>query len=77
MKNVAVFGGTGGLGKPISEKLKERFNVITVGSKDVDVTNFKDVKEFFSSNDVDIELNFSGLNYDCFMHKYNEENIHK
>lgn len=72
MKQVVIFGGTGGLGKQLAENLKADFNVIAVSSKDVDVRDFVQVKEFFDKNQADIVLNFSGLNYDSFMHKYTE-----
>jgi 3-oxoacyl-[acyl-carrier protein] reductase len=77
MKNIAVFGGTGGLGKKLSEKLVSDYNVISIGSKDVDVTKLEEVEAFFEKNDIDIVLNFSGINYDCFMHKYSLENQDK
>ena len=75
MKTIALFGGTGGLGSQVQPFLKNEYNIISIGSKDVDVTNYKSVKDFFDANDVDIVINLSGYNYDCFMHKYNESNI--
>jgi NAD(P)-dependent dehydrogenase (short-subunit alcohol dehydrogenase family) len=77
MKTIALFGGTGGLGSQIQPFLKNEYNILSIGSKDVDVTNYQDVKAFFDNNDVDIVINLSGYNYDCFMHKYNEDNIHE
>ena len=74
MKNIAIFGGTGGLGKQVAEKMKPSYEVNAIGSKDVDVTNRKEVESFFSKNDIDIVFNFSGVNYDSFMHKYTEAN---
>lgn len=74
MKNIAVFGGTGGLGQQVSQLLSENYQVTAIGSKDVDVTNRAQVDKFFSDHDIDIVLNFSGINYDSFMHKYSAEN---
>ena len=73
--NVAIFGGTGGLGKQLVEKLESDYTVFALGSKDVDVTNFLEVKNFFLGNVVDIVVNLSGYNYNSFLHKYSEDNL--
>ena len=73
MKTVVLFGGTGGLGSQLAPLLQESYNVITVGSKHVDVTNYSDVKTFFNNNEIDIVINLSGYNYDSFLHKYTED----
>ena len=73
MKTVALFGGTGGLGSQLAPLLQEVYNVIVVGSKQVDVTNYDNVKTFFSDNEIDIVINLSGYNYDSFLHKYTED----
>ena len=57
MKTVALFGGTGGLGSQLAPLLQEVYNVITIGSKYVDVTNYDNVKTFFSNNKIDIVIN--------------------
>ena len=72
MKTIALFGGTGGLGSQLAPLLQEVYNVIVVGSKYVDVTNYDNVKTFFSNNEIDIVINLSGYNYDSFLHKYTE-----
>jgi NADP-dependent 3-hydroxy acid dehydrogenase YdfG len=70
MKKIVVFGGTGGLGKKIMPLLNEKYNVISLGSKDVDITNFNEVKDFFNKNkDIDIVLNLSGKKYDVFLNE--------
>jgi NAD(P)-dependent dehydrogenase (short-subunit alcohol dehydrogenase family) len=74
MKNLALFGGTGGLGSQLSNYLCKEYNVICIGSKDVNITNYLEVKKFFDHNDIDIVINLSGYNYDSFLHKYNENN---
>lgn len=75
--NIVVFGGSGGLGSKISEKLKENHEVLPLSSKDLDITNFKDVQDFFSKNHFDVLINLSGLNYDKFTHKIQIDDIEK
>lgn len=79
MKNlkIVVFGGSGGLGSKVSEKLKENYEVLPLSSKDLDVTNFKEVQEFFKKNHYDVLINLSGLNYDKFTHKIQLDDIKK
>lgn len=75
MKTIVLFGSTGGLGSQLKSFLDKDYNVIGIGSKDIDVTNYELVKQFFDINDVDIVINLSGYNYDSFIHKYNDKNI--
>lgn len=75
MKTIALFGGTGGLGSQVKPHLEVDYNIISIGSKDVDVTDYQAVKAFFDSNNVDVVINLSGYNYDCFMHKYDQNSI--
>ena len=75
MKNLVIFGGTGGLGSQLTIKLKHDYNIISLGSKDVDVTNYNEVKDFFLGNDVDIVVNLSGYNYNSLLHKYNDDDL--
>lgn len=74
MKKLVLFGATGGLGGKLKPLLDKEYEVIAVGSKDVDVTKYSAVNQFFKSNDIDIVINLSGYNYDCFIHKYNDSN---
>ena len=62
MKKMVVFGGTSGLGQKLVPLLEEKYDVISLGSNDVDVTEWGEVKYFFLSNDVDIVLNMFGKN---------------
>ena len=67
MKTIVVFGGSGGLGVKLIPLLKNKYNVISLGSKDVDITKFNEVQKFFNNNDVDIVLIMSGKKYDVFL----------
>lgn len=75
-KKVVIFGGTGGLGRQLVDYLDE-YDVIPIGSKTVDVTNFNEVQSFFNKNDIDIVINLSGYNYNSPIHKYNSSNLHE
>ena len=72
MNKVVIFGGSGGLGKQISERLQSDMYVESLSSKDVDVTNFDEVKDFFHNNDVVVDsiINLSGYNHNMMLHKY-------
>jgi NADP-dependent 3-hydroxy acid dehydrogenase YdfG len=73
MKKIVVFGATGGVGQKLIPFLEQKYLVTALGSKDVDVTSFEKVKSFFAENEFDIVLNMSGLKYDAFLSKINEE----
>lgn len=77
MKTIALFGGSGGLGSQLKLHLEKQYTVISIGSKDVDVTDYKSVNQFFNDNDIDVVINLSGYNYDSFIHKYNENDHHQ
>lgn len=69
MKKIAVFGATGGLGVKLVPLLEKKYQVIVLGSKDVDITSLEQVKKFFDKNDIDIVLNMSGKKYDVFLNE--------
>lgn len=75
MKKMIVFGATGGLGKQLIPFLQQKYEVIPMGSKDLDITSFEDVKKFFDNIDYDIILNMSGVKYDQFLSKITSEDI--
>jgi NAD(P)-dependent dehydrogenase (short-subunit alcohol dehydrogenase family) len=77
MKTVALFGATGGLGKQLLPLLQKKYNVIAIGSADVDVTNYNEVKTLFDTNKIDIVVNLSGYNFDSFAHKINIDQLNK
>ena len=74
MKTIALFGGSGGLGSRLVPFLNEKYNVIVISSKLVDITNSDEVKKFFDENVIDIVINLSGYNFDSFIHKLNNAN---
>ena len=76
MNKVVIFGGSGGLGTQISERLQSNMYVESLSSKDVDVTNYNEVKDFFHNNDVVIDsiINLSGYNHNMMLHKYENHN---
>jgi NAD(P)-dependent dehydrogenase (short-subunit alcohol dehydrogenase family) len=69
MKKIVVFGGTGGLGSKLIPFLEKKYDVTSVGSKNVDITSFGEVQKYFNENDFDIVLNMSGSKYDVFLSK--------
>jgi len=69
MKKIVVFGGTGGLGSKLIPFLEKKYDVTSVGSKNVDITLFSEVQKYFNENDFDIVLNMSGSKYDVFLSK--------
>jgi acetoacetyl-CoA reductase len=77
MKNVVIFGATGGLGSQISHRFtqKNEYNLFLLGSKDIDISNYYDVKNFFDNNNIDIVINMSGVNYDKFTHKLDSNDL--
>ena len=80
MKKIVVFGGTGGLGSKLIPFLEKKYDVTSVGSKDVDITSFSEVQKYFNDNEFDIVLNMSGSKYDVFLSKIkdsDQEDINK
>jgi len=73
MKKIVVFGATGGVGQKLIPFLEQKYQVTALGSKNVDVTSFEELKSFFTDYEFDIVLNMSGLKYDVFLSKINEE----
>ena len=73
MGKLVVFGGSGGLGSKLVGGLNKDYDVMSLSSKDVDVTNFDDVKDFFSNNEVESVLNLSGYNHNMILHKYTKD----
>jgi NAD(P)-dependent dehydrogenase (short-subunit alcohol dehydrogenase family) len=75
MKKVLVVGGSGGLGTQVVDLMSSRYDVTSVGSKDLNIRDINECENFFMDKNFDVILNFAGLNYDTFIHKINSENI--
>lgn len=73
MKKIAIVGGTGGLGKQLAPKLSD-YQVVALGSSDLDVRDQHRVLEYFNNNPADIVINLSGYNKDSFIHKLGTHN---
>ena len=67
---VVVFGGTGGLGRGLCTSLSGEYDVVKVGSADVNITDPVAVSTFLKDLNPDIIINMSGYNYNSFLHKY-------
>lgn len=77
MKTLALFGGSGGLGRQLAPLLDKDYKLLTPTSKEVNVTNYDKTVGFFEDNLVDIVVNASGSNYDSFLHKVTKEGAEK
>ena len=69
MKKLALFGGSGGLGTKLTPLLENKYNVIKLSSKDLDVRDVESLNNFFEKNKIDIVINLSGYNFDKLIHK--------
>ena len=69
MRKITLFGGTGGLGKQVAPLLAKKYQVMALGSKDVDIRNEADLAEFFKNNPPEIVINLSGTSKDAMLHR--------
>jgi NAD(P)-dependent dehydrogenase (short-subunit alcohol dehydrogenase family) len=74
MKRIVVFGGNGGLGSKLLPLLKEKYEVISPTSSEVDITNLIEVISFFKEKQADIVLNMSGKKNDNFLSNITVDN---
>lgn len=77
MKKVLIVGGSGGLGKKVVDLMRIEYDVTSVGSRDFDIRRIDECEDFFKNKSFDVVINFSGLNYDKFLHKIDSSNIHE
>lgn len=71
---ITIIGGTGGIGSALAKELQwEECIVDAVGSKTLDIRDFKACKEYFQEHPTDILINASGVNHDKFVHKIGQE----
>ena len=59
--------------KELNQKID--YEIICLGSKDVDITDYDQVKLFFDKNHIDIVINLAGVNYDKFLHKISKNDL--
>lgn len=70
MKDLVLFGGTGGIGKQLTPLLEKKYNVLSVGSI-VDVSDELTIQGFINRTNPDIVINLSGKKYDVFLNEVN------
>jgi 3-oxoacyl-[acyl-carrier protein] reductase len=75
MEKILLVGGTGGLGKQLTEHLELNYSCISVGSKTLDVTNEEQVKKFLEKTDFDVIIYLSVKNIDGLIHKQTKEAV--
>jgi 3-oxoacyl-[acyl-carrier protein] reductase len=73
MKKILLIGGTGGLGKQLTEHLESSYSCVSIGYKTLDVTNEEHVKSFLEKIDFDIIIYLSVKNIDGLIHKQTKE----
>lgn len=64
MVRIIVFGGNGGLGKKVVEKLRQNYEVYAPKSTDIDITTTINIPSCY-----DVVINLAGYNYDAMAHK--------
>ena len=69
-EKVIVIGATGGLGRALCEKLNADYEILALGSRNLDLTNREQVQKFFIEHDAEIIINLAGYNFDCLLHRY-------
>lgn len=65
---IVIFGGSGGIGQKLIPLMNEH-TVVSLSSKDVDITNLEAVSSLRVVSEADVVINLAGLNYDSFVHK--------
>jgi NAD(P)-dependent dehydrogenase (short-subunit alcohol dehydrogenase family) len=71
MKEIAFFGGTGGLGSKIIPFLEDNgYKVNSIGSNTVNLLDEKNIYNYFKQNTPEIIVIFSNYNFNSFFHKY-------
>lgn len=64
MQNLTIFGGTSGLCKKLQPLLAEKYNVTSLGSKDVNLKDPRNINDYVTHNHIDIAIIASALNID-------------
>ena len=68
MKTVLIRGGSGGIGKVLTKIMKDKYNVTSLSSKNLDVRNRKECDIYFKTNHFDIVVNLAAYNANGFTH---------
>jgi len=61
MKKVLLLGGTGKMGKALNSALSRDYDIVSVGSKDLDIINKNEVRKIIKANTPDIVINTAAL----------------
>jgi NAD(P)-dependent dehydrogenase (short-subunit alcohol dehydrogenase family) len=75
MKKILLIGGTGGLGRQLSTELQQEYECVSVGSKDCDVTDDKNVESVINLHNPDIIIYLSAKNIDGLIHKQTMDTV--
>lgn len=75
--NVAVIGGSGGLGMGLCDGLRTDYNIYNLSSKDLNLSNRPLLHEFFANYNIGNVINLAGYNFDCFLHRYDVSNFNE
>jgi 3-oxoacyl-[acyl-carrier protein] reductase len=69
-----ITGGTGGLGSAIAEALAApNWSIAAPGSRELDVTNASQVRNYFKGRDIDLLVCAAGITRDASLGKLSEE----
>ena len=68
-QKIVVLGGTGGIGTEVTHLLSNNHDVLSLGSKDLDVTNIETTNKVMHLADPEVLISFVGYNYNSMLHK--------
>lgn len=75
--NVAVIGGSSGLGVELCNGLRSDYNIYSLSSKDLNLKDRPSLYQFFADHNIGNVINLAGYNYDCFLHRYDSSNFNE
>lgn len=76
MKKLLVIGGTSGIGRELAEILNKKYTIISLGSKNLDLSSSDSISKSFSEiGDFDYFLFLANYNYNSPFHKYSSNHI--